>query len=50
MGTCIAMGQAVGTAAAMLLEAGATADVRNVDLAGLQAALRRDGAILDGTH
>lgn len=50
MGTCIAMGQAVGTASAMMVEAGATEDVRDVDTSALQIALRAQGAILDGTH
>lgn len=50
MGTCMAMGQAVGTAAAMLIHDRGADDVRNVDRAALQAALRAQGAILDGTH
>lgn len=50
MGTCIAMGQAAGTAAAMLTQSGGSTDVRQLDLGELQAALRHQGAILDGTH
>jgi hypothetical protein len=50
MGTCIGMGQAVGTAAGMLVRSGDTSDVRRVDIAELQVDLRRQGAILDGTH
>ena len=50
MGTCIGMGQAVGTAAGMLVRSGDTSDVRRVDVGDLQVDLRRQGAILDGTH
>jgi hypothetical protein len=45
MGQCMAMGQAAGTAAA--LAARARADVREVGVGRLAAALRADGAILD---
>lgn len=51
MGTCIAMGQAVGTAAAMANDGnrrdGALAEV---PLPALRARLAEQGAILDGTH
>jgi len=50
MGTCMAMGEAAGTAAAMLVRNQGTIDVRTTDIAALQAALRSQGAILDGTH
>jgi hypothetical protein len=44
MGTCIAIGQAAGTAAALAVEAGTTP--REVDVARLQDALRADGALV----
>lgn len=44
MGTCMAIGQAAGTAAAMAVRAGV--DPRRVDVAALQAALRADGALV----
>jgi len=51
MGPCLAMGQAVGTASAMLLRAG---DERptfgSLDVQALRTQLRKDGAVLDGTH
>lgn len=49
MGPCLAMGQAAGTAAAMLLGSGAT-DVGALPVQALRARLKADGAILDGTH
>jgi len=48
MGTCLAMGQAAGTAAAMAVAAN-TDDVRGVTVAALRARLRRQGAVVDGT-
>ncbi|MEQ1774033.1 MAG: FAD-dependent oxidoreductase [Burkholderiales bacterium] len=50
MGTCMAMGQAVGTAASMMITSGDTSDVRHVDVPDLQNKLRAQGAILDGTY
>ncbi len=52
MGPCLAMGQAAGTAAAMLLEAGGTGghDFAALPVQALRARLRADGAVLDGTH
>jgi hypothetical protein len=51
MGPCLAMGQAVGTAAAMLLESGTpTRGFRAVDVGALRARLAADGAVLEGTH
>jgi hypothetical protein len=42
---CIAMGQGVGTAAALALASGA--DMHQVDLKSLQARLKADGAYLE---
>jgi hypothetical protein len=51
MGPCLAMGQAVGTAAAMLLQSGtAERGFRAVDVGALRSRLTADGAILEGTH
>lgn len=50
MGTCMAMGQAAGTAAALMVKDGGMRDVRHLDVGALQATLRQQGAILDGTH
>ncbi len=51
MGPCLAMGHAIGTAAAMLL---AARDPRPafpaLDVAALRARLKSEGAVLDGTH
>ena len=51
MGPCLAMGQAVGTASAMLLRSD---DPRpafaSLDVQALRAQLRKDGAVLEGTH
>ncbi|WP_423459422.1 FAD-dependent oxidoreductase [Ottowia sp. VDI28] len=49
MGPCLAMGQAAGTAAAMLRDT-ASDDFNALDVQVLRARLRADGAILDGTH
>lgn len=49
MGTCIATGQAAGTAAA-LCAAGGRSDVRELPVALLQETLREQGAVLGGTH
>ncbi len=46
MGSCLAMGQAVGTAAALACESGGT--VREVGAATLRTRLREAGAVLDG--
>ena len=48
MGTCMAMGQAAGTAAAMSLEF--CGDVRSVDVKELRTRLKSQGAVLDGTR
>ena len=49
MGTCMAMGQAAGTAAALCArDAGWGGDVREVDRARLRARLIDDGAVLEG--
>ncbi|MBC7779866.1 MAG: FAD-dependent oxidoreductase [Proteobacteria bacterium] len=50
MGTCMAMGQAVGTAAALMVETGEIADVRAVNVELLRDRLGAQGAILEGTH
>ncbi|MDF0601237.1 FAD-dependent oxidoreductase [Psychromarinibacter sp. C21-152] len=51
MGTCIAMGQAVGTAAAMVCESNVPKPVLgDVPLPALRDRLVSQGAILDGTH
>jgi len=42
---CFAMGQAAGTAAAMCIKSGCTP--AQVDIPGLQTALRNQGAVLD---
>ena len=47
MGTCLATGQAAGTAAAMLVGEGIP-DVRQLDVAALRARLKEQGAVLDG--
>ena len=47
MGTCIAMGQAAGSAAYLSIKD--KVEVPNVDITELQDLLRRNGAILDGT-
>jgi len=49
MGPCMAMGQAVGTAAALSIQGGHT-DVRQLPVAALQEKLREQGAVLDGVH
>lgn len=49
MGTCMAMGQAVGTAAAMVCE-NDLATVRDVPVPDLRARLKAQGAVIDGTH
>lgn len=50
MGTCMAMGQAAGTAAALCaLDDGWSGDVRDVDRARLRRTLIADGAVLEGT-
>jgi len=51
MGTCLAMGQAAGTAAALCATANAwSGDVRSVDVRRLREVLRAQGAVLDGTR
>lgn len=51
MGPCLAMGQAAGTAAALLLQAGsASANFASLDVGALRTRLKADGAILDGTQ
>lgn len=49
MGTCLAMGQAVGTAAALGVQEG-TRLVRDIPVSRLRAELIADGAVIDGTH
>ena len=51
MGTCLAMGQAAGTAAAIAaLDPGWPGDLRDIDVGALRGLLRQQGAVLDGTH
>lgn len=51
MGPCLAMGHAVGTAAAMLLESDTVkAGFPSIDVDRLRSRLKAAGAILDGTH
>lgn len=49
MGPCMAMGQATGTAAALMVRGGQD-EVRALDVQELRSKLRSDGAILSGTH
>ena len=50
MGTCIALGQAAGTAAAMATSANDwDCDLRSIDIRRLRDVLRSQGAILEGT-
>ena len=44
MGTCVAIGQAAGTAAALAVKHGVAPAA--VDVAGLRDALRRDGQLV----
>jgi hypothetical protein len=48
MGTCLAMGQAAGTAAAMVENARMN-DVRELSVDALRGRLREQGAVIDGT-
>jgi len=50
MGTCMAMGQAVGTAAAMARSANNFEDIRSLSLGALRACLKEQGAVLEGTY
>ena len=51
MGPCLAMGQAAGTASAMLLRSGdARPSFRALDVQALRTQLKKDGAVLDGTR
>ncbi|MBL8701790.1 MAG: FAD-dependent oxidoreductase [Alphaproteobacteria bacterium] len=51
MGTCLAMGQAAGTAAAMVSSANAwSGDLRDVEVPRLRDVLRAQGAVLEGTR
>ena len=50
MGTCMAMGHAAGTAAALSLQSSRRGDVREVPVPALRSALREQGAVIDGTH
>lgn len=50
MGTCLATGQAAGTAAAIAASGdGWQGDLRDIDIAALRSILRDQGAVLDGT-
>lgn len=49
MGQCLGTGHAAGTAASLCI-ASAFEDVRQLSIPALQAKLREQGAVLDGTH
>ena len=48
MGTCMAMGDATGTAAAMMAQSNRQGNIRDIPLPALQAKLKEAGAVLDG--
>jgi len=48
MGTCMAMGDAAGTAAAMMVQSNREGDIREVLVPTLRAKLKESGAVLDG--
>ena len=50
MGTCMAMGQAAGTAAAMARSANNFESIRSLSLDALRARLKEQGAVLEGTY
>jgi hypothetical protein len=50
MGTCMAMGEATGTAAAMCIQANRLDDVRDLPIQALRGKLKEQGAVLDGTY
>jgi FAD dependent oxidoreductase len=50
MGSCMAMGQAAGVAAAIWLQSNRRDDMREIPAARVRARLREQGAILDGTR
>ena len=50
MGTCMAMGQATGTAAAMAVSANRFEDIREIPVPTLRAKLQEQGAVLEGTY
>ena len=50
MGSCMAMGQAAGTAAALACRQNAPADLRAVGVQALRARLIEQGAVLEGTR
>jgi hypothetical protein len=49
MGPCMAMGQAVGTAAAMCIQRG-IGDIRELAVRELQGRLKEQGAVIDGVY
>lgn len=49
MGSCLAMGQATGTAGAMFQSSNLD-DIRQLDVGHLRARLKEQGAIIDGTY
>jgi hypothetical protein len=49
MGSCMGMGQAAGTAAALSVAAGSR-DIRDLDVKTLREVLKKQGAILDGVE
>ena len=50
IGSCMAMGQAAGTAAAMAGQLRSVRDLRRIDVGALRTRLRDQGAILDGAN
>ena len=49
MGPCMAMGQAIGTAAAMCVDAHES-DAHQLSVLALQERLRSQGAVIDGVY
>lgn len=50
MGTCIAMGHAAGTAAAMSLQSNRRGEVREIPVPALRHRLKEQGSVIDGTY
>ena len=50
MGPCMAQGEAAGLGAALTIRSNRPGDIRSVDVGHLRSELKKQGAILDGTH